>query len=108
MVLWYLYETWLLIDFLCPRPQMDDSLKPCLTGVSKSFARCIEQIKKASRGDLSPEELKERQVWTYSNKTLVVTLTNGPSWNWVSCYFPCLRPRECRTLKFRTSSKTPL
>lgn len=25
--------------------------------------RCVEQINKASRGDLTPEELKERQVW---------------------------------------------
>ncbi|RYR59901.1 hypothetical protein Ahy_A05g025844 isoform I [Arachis hypogaea] len=27
------------------------------------IGRCVQQINKASRGDLSPEELKERQVW---------------------------------------------
>jgi len=26
------------------------------------FCRCVEQMKKTSRGDLTPEELKERQV----------------------------------------------
>lgn len=26
------------------------------------LGRCVEQISKASRGDISPEELKERQV----------------------------------------------
>lgn len=29
---------------------------------SQLFCRCVQQINKASRGDLSPEELKERQV----------------------------------------------
>jgi hypothetical protein len=28
----------------------------------KIHCRCIEQINKASRGDFTPEELKERQV----------------------------------------------
>lgn len=32
------------------------------TGLLEPFGRCVEQINKASRGDLSPEELKERQV----------------------------------------------
>jgi len=27
-----------------------------------TFYRCVEQLNKASRGDLTPEELKERQV----------------------------------------------
>lgn len=26
------------------------------------FCRCVQQINKANRGDLTPEELKERQV----------------------------------------------
>jgi hypothetical protein len=33
--------------------------------------RCVEQINKASRGELSEEELKERQVKVFSLKIFV-------------------------------------
>ena len=38
------------------------SALPCSYLFPQFFYRCVEQINKASRGDLSPEELKERQV----------------------------------------------
>lgn len=39
--------------------------------------RCVEQINKASRGDLTPEELKERQVDTLDKTFITETISIG-------------------------------
>ena len=45
---------------------IDYGIKPFFNCQIKIICRCVEQINKASRGDLTPDELKERQVWLFS------------------------------------------
>jgi hypothetical protein len=48
-----------MLKEIIPALSSDLGSKPnCLI----SFFRCIQQINKANRGELTPEELKERQV----------------------------------------------
>ena len=72
---------------------------------SHFFYRCVGQLNKASRGDLSPEELKERQVslllWLlfYAQKLVL-----AGSWS-LNLRLPFCRPKECKIQKFRTFSQ---
>lgn len=75
-----------------------------LTDAENFACRCVEQVNKASRGDLTPEELKERQVnhlfqWLVVSLRLSLCFLNLTDINFI------LRPRQCKTQKSKTFSQ---
>lgn len=64
------------------------------------FFRCIQQINKANRGELTPEELKERQVRP-SSFVFIDCFRRDSVFQLVRSPLFC-RTRLCMILKYRT------
>lgn len=62
--------------------------------------RCVDQVNKTNRGDIAPEELKERQVLSEPFPCLHWYLL--VCWSFLS-YLPCYcRKRQCRIRRYKT------